>query len=186
MSNFYLPNNDLTNVYFDDLTQEEIFSIFRVISEATGARYMSYLYENFDKKYRYAFTTNPDWQKVYVTEQRINNCHMWLNVTEAFLTTNKKSYILLWDSIKPETRKQRNIYFERTDHEIGINGISFCSSFGSSREIIGFSPDLKTPNFQYYVSKNIDLIRNAVYQIRKKLSTSVLITKENKKLNEET
>lgn len=183
MSNFHLLNKEnLTNVYFDDSSQEEIFSIFKVISEKTGARYMSYLYENFDKKYRYSFTTNPDWQKIYVSEQRINNCHMWLNVAEAFLSTKRKSYILLWDSIKPETIKQRNIYYERTDHEIGVNGISFCSSFGNSREIVGFSPDLKTPKFQYYISENMDLIRNSVYQIRKKLFTSVLITKENRKI----
>lgn len=168
-------SKSLKNIYFDDASQEEIFNVFSLISKTTGASYMSYLYENFNKKIRFAFTTNPDWGTQYVENNLIDNCHMWLNVTKAFLSTDVKKYILLWDTIKPETRKQKNIYFDRTDHEIGINGVSFCSRFNQSREILGLAPDLKTPKFQQYVSKEMDVIKNAVMQIREKLAANIII-----------
>lgn len=175
----HVSKEDFTNIYFNDETQAEIFNIFRSISENTGANYMSYLYENFDKNVRYAFTTNPDWGKYYVGENKIDNCHMWLNVTRSFVSTDMKKYILLWDTLKPETRKQRNVYFDRTDHEIGTNGISFCSKFENSSEILGLAPDLKTPRFQSCVSKNINAVRSAVSQIRKKLSAELVAEQTN-------
>lgn len=170
------------NIYFDDVAQEEIFNLFRQISEQTGASYMSYLYENFDKNLRYAFTTNPDWGKAYVENNRIDKCHMWLNVTQAFLSTNTKRYILLWDTIKPETEKQKSIYFDRTDHEIGVNGVSFCSKFDNSREILGLAPDLNTPKFQEYLSRNMDVVRNAICKLREKLTVKLILEHENNEI----
>ena len=167
-------DDEFRNIFFNEMDQEKIFRHFRKIAENTGAYYMSYLYEDFANQVRFAFTTNPDWSKTYVGDHLIDDCHMWLHVTKEFLSTDRNKYIFLWDTIKPETSKQRSIFFERTDHEVGVNGVSFCTKFNQTQEILGIAPDLKTPEFQRYISQNMNLIRSVIYDVREKIVSATI------------
>jgi hypothetical protein len=159
----------------DDI--DKIYTEFRRISEDTGAYYMAYVSEDLNLNIRCGFTSNPDWQKRFIGDNLIEDCHLWKEVTKEFIHLKKKSVILPWDTVRPETKKQKSILWERTDHEIGINGISFCATYNNIREYIAFAPGLNHQKFLLHLAKNMKSVRQAILifrQISKKMSFTAL------------
>ncbi len=158
--------DDFQSYIFKEEDIIKIYPFFRKISEDTGAVYMGYVSENLDLRVRHGFATNPDWQKRFISDNLIENCHIRKEVTNEFIYLKKNSLILPWETIRPETKKQKNVLWERTDHEIGTNGISFCEKYNNIREYVAFAPGLNHKKFLYYLAKNINLVRQTIFAFR--------------------
>lgn len=169
-----LNREDFLVYSINEDAQEKFFTIFRHLSKQIGCYYMAYVHEDLYLKRRASFATNPDWLKRYIGDQLINDCHLWLEVTKSFILTDKKHLILPWDSISPQNRKQKSILYERMDHEIGANGVSFCSENNGIVKYLAICPDLKNIKFQEHLSKNINAVRQATYQLRQLISEHTL------------
>lgn len=151
---------DFKTTCFNDENIEKFYLHYRDCAKLFGCFYMGYIYENLNTKSRLGFTTNPEWQSEYIGNHLVDSCHLWNAVSNYFLQTDNKHFILQWKMIKPETSFQKDIVLYREEIGIGQDGISFCSNSGQSREFLYFAPEKNETAFMKYVSKNINIIKN--------------------------
>ncbi len=160
------PRPGFEAVFYTDIQIEQFYRSMRELSRQLGCTYLGYFVEDLKKRTRLGFASNPDWQREYVGERLIEQCHLWKNVNDQFIETKRDFLVFPWDSVGAKSSREKEICLYRTENGIGANGISFCSRGGSVREFFAIAPDTKNPSFLHYVSKNMDLIREQIQMFR--------------------
>ena len=137
-------------------------TFYRALGDASklfGCQYISYVYENPTENIRMGFSTNPDWQRQYIAESLIDDCHLWKSVLKFFVNTNRMAYVLPWETAVPETERQQEILCTRDQFDIGRNGVSFCTQSHEKREFLAFAPATCEKKFAKYLVANMDGVR---------------------------
>lgn len=162
-----LSNIDYKTNFYNDLEKQQFFLALKEFSKEFGCYYIAYLCEDIIKKTRVVFTSNPDWQQIYIENHLVEECHLWKTVVNYFIKTQEKHFILPWEVVKPEISREKDVALYRREIGIGDNGISFCLQNIRYREYFAFAPEINTTNFVKYVCANIGLIKKNVPIFRK-------------------
>lgn len=157
-----ITNIDFKTIYYPDQDRNNFYLALQDFMKQFGCYYLGYICENTEKKVRIGFSSNPDWQNEYVGNHLIDDCHLWKSVVNQFILLNRKFLILPWETVKPTTYREKDIALYRADLDIGNNGVSFCTQNRKIREYFALAPDINTPNFVEYVSKNVAIIKKHI------------------------
>lgn len=154
------------NDSFDFCAESQFLRVFKTLENLVEATYLFYMFENKDISKRITFSTNQDWQAIYVNDNLLVNCPLLFVGRHQMNTSKSKSTILRWNDVNPENRLQRNVMGARSEFNIA-NGISFAKEFYNIREMIGIGADIKNTGFTRDLILNMPTITELLFQLRK-------------------
>lgn len=126
-----------------DRVPESIKNLYKELEKNIGCNYITYIYEDFLKNEVVYFSTNPEWQEIYVITGLINNCHIYLNAIE---NSKKSLYPIVWNSMSQLTKIQKEVDEYRKSKNIA-NGIGFLQKNDNFRESFSFASNTGNTNF---------------------------------------
>lgn len=103
---------------FNESIELSLYKIYKELQLDYGCTYMFLTYEDQSCNNRTVFQTNPDWNKIYIGENFINDCSL-IEASKKLLTNRTKEHVtFLWNTIKYNNAKQKNVIDARKDHRI--------------------------------------------------------------------
>lgn len=155
-----------TTQFYNDRDMECFYLSLGRLMTNFGCSYLGYVVEDTCAGARIAFTSDPDWQDEYVGNHLIDHCHLWRACINNFEYTNRRYFILPWDTVKPYDSVSKDIYLYRKERNIGNKGVSFCQRTPRYREFLAISPGDDDGMFIHSITSNINFIRNELLTFR--------------------
>lgn len=152
---------DFSTLYYRDNEKKKFYGKHNELMNKLGCYYLSYYVIDYKNKTRISFNSNADWEKEYLNQNLIDECHIHKYIKQNFSYSKKNHLILPWELVKPDLSIEKEICLYRDEFYIG-QGISFCTKHNDVVEYIAICPDHKQKNFCSLVSKNIDIIQDNV------------------------
>ncbi len=164
----------LVSMDYAESDQLSFYGALRHSAVQFGCEYLSYVCEYPTLGLRFGFTSNPDWQKEYITKHLIDDCHLWKTVHRYFVQTQRQSFILPWETVRANTSCEKDIILYRDEMSVGRNGITFALQDGYKKEYMAFAPGGTDKQFVQRITSNIDSVRDIAAVFRDASGEAIL------------
>ncbi len=153
------------NHRFNNNAETHFQDIFQSLQKLIDCTYLFYMFENKNISKRITFSTNQEWQSIYVNDNLIVHCPLLYVGRHQMNNSPNKSTILRWNDIIPDNKSQQNVMGIRSEFNIA-NGISFAKEFYNIREMIGIAADTKNLSFTQDVILNMNAFNGHLLKLR--------------------
>lgn len=156
-----LSNKDVVNIV--GLGDEKDLDVyFHRLSEEIKCTYLTYMVERGEQKLY--FSSNKEWQSVFLKEQLINSCPIYRN---AFIAAESRKYVFTaWDHVQHMKGVEQDVMDLRMSFNIA-HGVGLAiKSDGGIRESLVFASNTDNKIFHELISKDSKLIFDAVKRFR--------------------
>lgn len=154
------------NERFNNNAEMHFNDIYSALERLLSCTYLFYMFENTDISKRITFSTNLEWQSVYVNDNLIINCPLLYVGRNQMERSKSKSTILRWNDVTPSSKAQKNVMGIRDEFNIA-NGISFAREYLGIREMVGIASDVRNDGFSRDVILHMNTINAYLLQLRK-------------------
>jgi hypothetical protein len=161
-----LKGLDFKTILFNDSELELCYSAMKDFSKEFGCFYAAYLFEDKIAKIRLGFGSNPDWQAEFVKNKLMDDCHLCKQGINRAIDAKLSFLLFPWDSVSPQSSREKDVHLYRSDFGIGENGISFVTIKNNQMEALALAPENNNPKFIKFVSQNIQLIKSHLHLFR--------------------
>lgn len=159
-------NQNIVLNRFDVLAEQMFMNVFISLKKFVECSYMFYAFEEKETLQKISFSTNKEWQSIYVAKGLSNNCPLLLTGRQQTIESHSRATILEWNNVIPSNRTQAQVNGIRSDFNIA-NGISFSQEFWGTREMLGIAAERGRVDFSTEILvKYLQVVRNHLIQLR--------------------
>lgn len=150
---------------FPALMEEKLYEALRELQKQYGCTYLSFRHELIDTGITLNFSTNPDWEHTFLSENLIEHCALVKEGRKLVHQKTNQNIIASWDLVHHNTSKERMVNDARKDFGI-FHGLSLSIEENGARKLLGIATESNNTHFVRYILNEPQKLTTIVSRIR--------------------